>query len=83
MIEVYGKQNCNWCVKARELLNQKGINYKYYSVGEDIGIDFILENFPGVKTVPIVAVDGKRIGGYEELKQYLEETAGGFGDGSF
>lgn len=82
MIEVYGKQNCNWCVKARELLNQKGINYKYYSVGEDVGIDFILENFPGVKTVPIVAVDGIRIGGYEELKGYIEETSGGYGDGA-
>ena len=82
MIEVYGKSNCNWCVKARELLNSKGINYKYFSVGEDVGIDFIIESFPGIKTVPIIAVDGKRIGGYEELKNYLEETAGGFGDGA-
>lgn len=82
MIEVYGKQNCNWCVKARELLNNKGINYKYYSVGEDVGITEITEMFPGVRTVPIIAVDGKRIGGYEELKEYLEETAGGYGDGA-
>ncbi len=82
MIEVYGKHNCNWCVKAKELLNSKGINYKYYYVGEDVGIDFIIETFPGVKTVPIITVDGKRIGGYEELKEYLEETAGGFGDGA-
>lgn len=78
MIEVYGKTNCNWCVKARELLNSKGINYKYYSVGDDIGIDFIIENFPGVKTVPIIVVDGFRIGGYDDLKAYLEETAGGY-----
>ena len=83
MIEVYGRPNCNWCVAAKQLLNEKGINYRYLSVGEDVGIDFIVENFPGVRTVPIVAVDGKRIGGYEELKQYLEETAGGFGDGAF
>ena len=83
MIEVYGKPNCNWCVAAKQLLNEKGINYRYLSVGEDVGIDFIIENFPGVKTVPIITVDGKRIGGYEDLKQYLEETAGGFGDGAF
>lgn len=78
MIEIYGKPNCNWCVKARELLNSKGINYKYYSVGEDVGIDFIIETFPGVKTVPIIVVDGFRIGGYEDLKGYIEETAGGY-----
>jgi glutaredoxin 3 len=83
MIEVYGRPNCNWCVKAKELLNSKGINYRYNTVGEDIGINEITEMFPGVRTVPIIAVDGKRIGGYEELKEYLEETAGGFGDGAF
>lgn len=82
MIEVYGKQNCNWCVKTKEILDNYGINYKYYSVGEDVGIDFVMESFPGVRTVPIVAVDGKRIGGYEELKQYLEDTSGGHGDGA-
>ena len=83
MIEVYGRPNCNWCVAAKQLLNEKGINYRYLTVGEDIGIDEVKEAFPNVRTVPIVAVDGKRIGGYEELKQYLEETAGGFGDGAF
>ena len=83
MIEVYGRPNCNWCVKAKELLNSKGINYRYSTVGEDIGINEITEMFPGVRTVPIIAVDGRRIGGYEELKEYLEETAGGFGDGAF
>lgn len=82
MIEVYGKHNCNWCVAAKQILNQYGLNYSYSNVGEDIGINEIMERFPGVKTVPIVVVDGKRIGGYEELKMYLEETSGGHGDGA-
>jgi glutaredoxin len=38
-----------------------------------------LENFPGVKTVPIIEVNGKHIGGYQELLGYLEETSGGYG----
>jgi glutaredoxin 3 len=80
MIEVYGKTNCTWCVAARQILNERGINYKYYSLGEDYGIDFIQENFSGVKTVPIVVVHGFRIGGFEELKAYLEETSGGHAD---
>ena len=82
MIEIYGKHNCNWCVAAKQILNQHGINYRYMNVGEDIGINEITEMFPGVRIVPIVVVDGKRIGGYEELREYLEETAGGFGDGA-
>ena len=82
MIEVYGRPNCNWCVAAKQLLNEKGINYRYLTVGEDIGLDEVKETFPGIRTVPIVAVDGKRIGGYEELKGYIEETSGGYGDGA-
>jgi glutaredoxin len=80
MINVYGKQNCSWCDRAKAALTERNILFNYYSVGEDVGIDFIVEKFPGVKTVPIVEVNGERIGGYEELKRYLEETAGGHGD---
>jgi glutaredoxin len=80
MINIYGKQNCNWCDRAKATLTERSIPFSYYSVGEDVGIDFILEKFPGVKTVPIVEINGKHIGGYEDLKQYLEETSGGHAD---
>lgn len=79
MIEIYGRPNCNWCVKAKELLNHNGINYKYYTVGEDIAISEVTEMFPGVRTVPIVAIEGKRIGGYEELKEHLKNNEGSNG----
>ena len=82
MIEVYGKPDCVWCDAAKKLLNETNTPYKYYSVGQDIGIDFIIENFPGVKTVPIIVVDGFRIGGYESLKSYLEENKNDYGHGA-
>jgi glutaredoxin len=74
MITIYGKPNCNWCVAAKELLNRLGMNYSYLTVGEDIGIDEVTSMFPGVRTVPIVAVNNVRIGGYEELKEYVENS---------
>jgi glutaredoxin len=80
MIKVYGKHDCNWCNMAREVLDERKLAYNYYYVGEDVGIDFILENFPGVKTVPIIEINGKHIGGYKELLAYLEETSGGHAD---
>lgn len=73
-ITIYGKHNCNWCVSARELLNRYQIGYEYFTVGEDIGVDEVLNLFPNAKTVPIVTVNGKRIGGYEELREYVEDT---------
>ena len=82
MIEIYGKSDCIWCEKSKQLLDDAGRFYKYYSLGEDYGIDFIHENFPGVKTVPIIVIDGFRIGGYESLKGYVEETGGDYGQGA-
>jgi glutaredoxin len=83
MIEVYGKPDCVWCEKAKSLLESRNIPFNYFSVGEDVDLELIKEKFPGVKSVPIITVDGFRIGGYESLQGYLEETAGGFGDGAF
>ena len=79
MIRVYGKHNCNWCVKARELLNAYNMQYEYIIVGEGIGITELLEVYPGTKTVPLIEVDGKKLGGYEELTRYVEETKNDYG----
>ena len=79
MIRIYGKLNCNWCVKARELLNQYGMQYEYVVVGETIGITEFLEMYPGTKTVPLVEINGKKIGGYEELAKYVEDTKNDYG----
>jgi len=79
MITVYGKHNCNWCVKAREVLNAYNMQYEYLNVGEDIGITEFLEMYPGTKTVPLIEVDGKKLGGYQELTRYVEETKNDYG----
>jgi len=80
MINIYGKHDCSYCFRAKKHLEDRSIPFNYYLVGEDVGIDFIIENFSGVNTVPIVQVNGNYIGGYEQLVSYLEETAGGHAD---
>jgi len=80
MINIYGKHDCSYCISAKKLLDDRSIPYNYYLVGEDVGIDYVIENFPGVKMVPIVQVNGNYIGGFDQLKQYIEETSGGHAD---
>lgn len=80
MINVYGKHDCTYCAATKSLLDSKNIPYNYFNVGEDVGIDFVIETFPGIRTVPIVQVNGKHIGGYDELREYLEEISGGHAD---
>lgn len=82
MIKIIGRTNCTWCTAAKNLLDEKNIPYIYMNAGEHISLNEVMEMYPGVKTVPIISVDGKFIGGYDDLKRYLEETSGGHGDGA-
>lgn len=72
MIEIYGKHGCKWCDAATELLESKGIEYKKYTLLEDISVEEFREKFPGVSTVPYIIKDGNVIGGFQALKENLE-----------
>lgn len=71
-ITIYGKPNCHWCTAAKEFLNRRQILYEYINImAGDISSDDIKHLTtviaPGAKTVPIIIIDGKWIGGYEQL----------------
>ena len=66
-IKVYSKTYCPACVTAKELLNQKGVQYE----------EILLDNKPeetkelmdrtGMRTVPQIFINGKLIGGCSDL----------------
>ena len=76
-IDIYGKENCVWCTRAKDECFKFSRLYDYYDVYKDLDTDKYKELFetiaPYAKTFPIVVVDGNYIGGYTELKQYLNE----------
>lgn len=74
-IKIYSKENCPWCVRAKQLLNSLGLKYQELMYDVDFTKDDLRElmgpNLP--LTVPQVVVYNKRIGGYEDLAEYLEQ----------
>ena len=78
-VKVYGKENCSYCTKAKNLLELYNIEYNYFNVGVDLTVDELIESFPTAKTVPIIVVNNKWIGGFGELETYLEETMSNYG----
>ena len=73
MIEIYGTDNCVFCDRAKELLQMYEKEYTYIDVAanEDITAAFF-KKFPNVRSVPQVSLsDGHWIGGYKELKKWL------------
>ena len=76
-IVVYGKGSCKFCLRARQLLNFKGVAFEYFDVGQDESkIQQVREEWQKMNspaTVPAIWVDGKFIGGYNHLKDFLNE----------
>ena len=68
MIEIYSKPACPYCVKAKNLCEQKGLEYTYKMLDEDFTREQLFEEFPTARTFPQIRVDGNAIGGYTELE---------------
>lgn len=71
MIQVYTKENCIYCTKAKLLLESKKLEFTEVRIGIDITRGEFLEQFPDARTVPQIIFEGKAIGGYDQLAQLV------------
>jgi glutaredoxin len=78
---VWSKYNCSFCEQAKSLLKLKNINFEERKIGDGYTKEDLLEAVPTARTVPQIFLNDKLIGGFTELRKYLEETANGYGDG--
>lgn len=68
-IEVYTTVYCPFCVRAKALLRNKGVRFEEIDVTDDAELrDKLVALAGGRRTVPEIFVNGKIIGGYEELR---------------
>ena len=70
---VWSKPACPFCVKAKNLLQSKGIEYEERNIAEGWKIQDLLEAAPNAKTMPQIWLDDKHVGGYYELEKALQE----------
>lgn len=73
MLEIYTKPNCPVCNNIKVLLNSNNVEFVEYQIGQDIMRDDVLSRFPDVKSVPIIILNGNRIGGFSDLQLLLEK----------
>ena len=74
MIYIWGKPQCGYCEAAKRLLDSREIQYEYKQLGVDFEREDILAEFPEARTFPQIVINGLKIGGYDQLGTYLEET---------
>ena len=67
-IEIYTWQFCPFCIRAKALLKQKGVQYTEYSIdGDQVAKEKMSERAGGRRTVPQIFINGQSIGGCDEL----------------
>jgi len=71
MIEIYGKDNCGYCDRAKQVCETKGLDYTYHKLGVSFSRDELIEMFPNARTFPQVKINGTAIGGYKELYEQV------------
>jgi glutaredoxin len=73
---VWSKDHCPYCVQAKTLLEQKGIEFEEKKIGEGYTKEDLLEAVPTARTVPQIFLDGELVGGFTELRaKFLAEAA--------
>ena len=67
-VEIYTWQYCPFCIRAKALLDKKGINYQEYSIdGDQEARDEMTLRSEGRTTVPQIFINEVSIGGCDEL----------------
>ncbi|PZQ43674.1 MAG: glutaredoxin 3 [Micavibrio aeruginosavorus] len=72
-VEIYTTKVCPYCVRAKNLLKAKDVDYTEIDVtGDDEARIALVAKSGGLRTVPQIFIGGKPIGGYDNLAE-LEE----------
>ena len=76
MIKIYTRTSppCSYCEAAKTLLKVKNVEHEVVVVGEggSMSKEQLLEMFPNVRTFPVVMDDSTYVGGFTELKSFIQ-----------
>ena len=70
---MYTTRWCGFCVRAKTLLDSRGLPYEEISLDDDPAFRQTVFDATGGWTVPQILIDGRSIGGYTELRRLDRE----------
>jgi glutaredoxin 3 len=67
-VEIYSSFWCPYCYRAKNLLKSKGVEFKEIEVDNDASLrEEMVKRTGGRRTVPQIFIDGKHVGGSDDL----------------
>ena len=68
-IEIFSAPDCGYCERAKALLDCKGLVYEDVDIAAaPAGREELRRRLPRAKAIPQIFIDGRHIGGYEDLR---------------
>ena len=69
-VTVYSTASCGFCSRAKAMLEKWQIDYDEVRIdGDQAAMQQFIEATNGARTVPQIVIDGKNIGGFDELTE--------------
>lgn len=73
-VEIYTWNTCPYCRRAKELLNVKDVDFREYDItGDDDARAKMAERTGGKRSVPQIFINGKHVGGCDDIHRLEEE----------
>ncbi len=66
-VRIYSKKQCPFCVRAKALLDRKGIAYEEIDAEHDDALRAWLVEATGQRTVPQIFVGDRSLGGFSDI----------------
>lgn len=67
-VEIYTWSRCPFCIRAKGLLDQKGVEYTEYCIdGDEDARDKMRSRASGKSSLPQIFIDDRHIGGCDDL----------------
>lgn len=67
-VEIYTWSSCPFCIRAKGLLDKKGVNYTEYCIdGDEDARDKMRVRANGRSSVPQIFIDDRHIGGCDDI----------------
>ena len=71
-VEVYTWRTCPFCIRAKELLRRKGVEFIEYSIdGDEAARSQMARRSNGQRSVPQIFINDQHIGGCDDM-HYLD-----------
>ena len=73
-VVIYTKEICPYCVRAKALLQRKGVVFKEIKIIDDVTKEEMIKRSNGRMTVPQIFINDYHVGGCDDL--YALDAAG-------